>query len=198
MKNISSHFDGLDTTMVEPLEVSRALHLRQMPTSRLGELAPVVLAVCEEDAVAAGIEAVRALAQAGLQVGISCSPVIPGITDSTTDLESLVRTAAEAGFLGDSVNFRVPLSGALNSSHVHFIEAGGAPTAECPGTHTAPAAASGNLCVYETFHSGSTLQGILPSSIGVGSGSDAWGFDIYFVASGTKGVWDFGTWAVTG
>src|SRR5207253_9052261 len=38
-------------------------------------------------------------------------------------------TAAEAGFLGDSVNFRVPLSGALNSSHVHFIEAGGAPTA---------------------------------------------------------------------
>jgi DNA repair photolyase len=43
------------------------------------------------------IEAVRALAQAGLQVGISCSPVIPGITDSTTDLESLVRTAAEAG-----------------------------------------------------------------------------------------------------
>ena len=43
------------------------------------------------------LEAVRALAQAGLQVGISCSPVIPGITDSPNGLEGLVRAAAEAG-----------------------------------------------------------------------------------------------------
>ncbi len=43
------------------------------------------------------VEAVRALAQAGIRVGISCSPVIPGITDSPNDLEELIRTAAEAG-----------------------------------------------------------------------------------------------------
>ena len=43
------------------------------------------------------LEAVRALAQAGIRVGISCSPVIPGITDSPTDLESVIRAAAEAG-----------------------------------------------------------------------------------------------------
>jgi DNA repair photolyase len=43
------------------------------------------------------VEAVRALAEAGLRVGISCSPVIPGITDSPKDLEALIRTAAEAG-----------------------------------------------------------------------------------------------------
>jgi DNA repair photolyase len=43
------------------------------------------------------IDAVRAMAQAGIRVGISCSPVIPGITDSPKDLEALVRTAAEAG-----------------------------------------------------------------------------------------------------
>ena len=43
------------------------------------------------------VDAVRALAQAGLRVGISCSPVIPGITDSPKDLESLIQTAAEAG-----------------------------------------------------------------------------------------------------
>ena len=43
------------------------------------------------------IDAVRELAQAGIRVGISCSPVIPGITDSPGDLEGLVRTAAEAG-----------------------------------------------------------------------------------------------------
>ena len=30
-------------------------------------------------------------------VGISCSPVIPGITDAPKDLEDIVRTAAEAG-----------------------------------------------------------------------------------------------------
>jgi len=43
------------------------------------------------------VDAVRALALAGLRVGLSCSPVLPGITDSPDDLESLVRTASEAG-----------------------------------------------------------------------------------------------------
>ena len=43
------------------------------------------------------IDAVRTLAQAGLRVGVSCSPVVPGITDSPKDLEAVVRAAAEAG-----------------------------------------------------------------------------------------------------
>ena len=43
------------------------------------------------------LDAVRALAQAGLRVGISCSPVVPGITDSPTDLEALIRAASESG-----------------------------------------------------------------------------------------------------
>jgi DNA repair photolyase len=43
------------------------------------------------------IDAVRALTQAGLRVGLSCSPVVPGITDSPKDLECLIRAAAEAG-----------------------------------------------------------------------------------------------------
>ncbi|HTT23511.1 MAG TPA: radical SAM protein [Candidatus Sulfotelmatobacter sp.] len=43
------------------------------------------------------LDAVRMLAQAGLRVGISCSPVVPGITDSPADLEGLIRAAAEAG-----------------------------------------------------------------------------------------------------
>jgi len=41
--------------------------------------------------------AVRALSQAGLRVGVSCSPVIPGITDSAKDLEAVIRAATEAG-----------------------------------------------------------------------------------------------------
>jgi DNA repair photolyase len=43
------------------------------------------------------LDAVRLLAQAGLRVGVSCSPVVPGITDSPKDLESLVRAAADSG-----------------------------------------------------------------------------------------------------
>ena len=43
------------------------------------------------------LDAVRTLAKAGLRVGVSCSPVVPGITDSPNDLESLVRAAAESG-----------------------------------------------------------------------------------------------------
>ena len=43
------------------------------------------------------LDAVRALAQAGLRVGVSCSPVVPGITDAHRDLEGLVRAAADAG-----------------------------------------------------------------------------------------------------
>jgi len=43
------------------------------------------------------MDAVRALSAAGLRVGVSCSPVVPGITDSPADLEALVRAASEAG-----------------------------------------------------------------------------------------------------
>jgi DNA repair photolyase len=43
------------------------------------------------------IDAVRELSQAGLRVGVSCSPVVPGITDSPKDLEAVIRAAAEAG-----------------------------------------------------------------------------------------------------
>jgi len=43
------------------------------------------------------LDAVRELAQAGLRVGVSCCPVIPGITDSPKDLEAVIRAASEAG-----------------------------------------------------------------------------------------------------
>lgn len=43
------------------------------------------------------MDAVRTLARAGLRVGVSCSPVVPGITDSPKDLEAVISAAAEAG-----------------------------------------------------------------------------------------------------
>lgn len=61
------------------------------------------------------LEAVRALSEAGFRVGLSCSPVIPGITDSPADLESVVRAAAEAGadFVFANPLFLKPCSAAV-------------------------------------------------------------------------------------
>ena len=42
------------------------------------------------------LEAVRRLNQAGINAGVSCSPLIPEITDSPRDLEAVVRATAEA------------------------------------------------------------------------------------------------------
>ena len=41
--------------------------------------------------------AVREISAAGINVGVSCSPVLPAITDSPADLDALVREAAAAG-----------------------------------------------------------------------------------------------------
>jgi DNA repair photolyase len=43
------------------------------------------------------LEAVSKLNQAGVQAGVICAPVLPGITDSPLDLEALVQAVAEAG-----------------------------------------------------------------------------------------------------
>jgi DNA repair photolyase len=61
------------------------------------------------------LEAVRQLRQAGIHTGVSCSPVIPGITDSPRDLEALVRAAAAAGAKGIFANplFLKPCSAAV-------------------------------------------------------------------------------------
>jgi DNA repair photolyase len=61
------------------------------------------------------IEAVRALAQAGLRVGVGCSPVVPGITDAPADLEAVMRAAADAGadFVFANPLFLKPCSAAI-------------------------------------------------------------------------------------
>jgi DNA repair photolyase len=43
------------------------------------------------------MDAVRQLSAAGLRVGVSCCPVLPGITDTPGDLEAVVREAAAVG-----------------------------------------------------------------------------------------------------
>jgi len=43
------------------------------------------------------LDAVQKLSAAGVRVGVSCCPVLPGITDAPKDLDAVVRAAAEAG-----------------------------------------------------------------------------------------------------
>jgi DNA repair photolyase len=43
------------------------------------------------------LDAVRRLSEAGIVVGVSCSPVLPSITDSPANLEAVVQAAAAAG-----------------------------------------------------------------------------------------------------
>jgi DNA repair photolyase len=43
------------------------------------------------------LEALRKLREAGIAAGVICAPVLPGITDSPKQLDSVVRGAAEAG-----------------------------------------------------------------------------------------------------
>jgi len=43
------------------------------------------------------VDEIRQLSDAGIMVGASCSPVIPGITDAPKDLDALVRALAKAG-----------------------------------------------------------------------------------------------------
>jgi DNA repair photolyase len=45
----------------------------------------------------ARIRALTRLRQAGLDTGINCMPVLPGITDNPRDLEALVKRVSEAG-----------------------------------------------------------------------------------------------------
>ncbi|MFI5071511.1 MAG: radical SAM protein [Terriglobales bacterium] len=43
------------------------------------------------------MDAMHKLNQAGIEAGVICAPVLPGITDSPCDLDALVRATAEAG-----------------------------------------------------------------------------------------------------
>jgi DNA repair photolyase len=61
------------------------------------------------------LEAVRQLTEAGINAGVICAPVLPGITDSPRDLEALVQATAKAGGKYISANslFLKPCSAAV-------------------------------------------------------------------------------------
>jgi DNA repair photolyase len=75
------------------------------------------------------LESVRKLNQAGIDTGVICAPVIPGITDSPRDLDALVHAAAEVGakYIFANSLFLKPCSAAvflpfLEKEFPHLIE----------------------------------------------------------------------------
>jgi len=75
------------------------------------------------------LDAVRILSRAGLRVGVSCCPVLPGMTDSPKDLEAVVRAAADAGadYVFANPLFLKPCSAAiflpfLEQNFPHLVE----------------------------------------------------------------------------
>jgi hypothetical protein len=91
----------------------------------------------------------------------------------------------------NSVSFPFPLESAPSD---HIIPIGGAPTAECPGTASAPSAAPGNGCIYETrADGGHTVDETTLAEVEHGR----FGF-LIFVSVAENTDWQVeGTWAVT-
>jgi len=75
------------------------------------------------------LEAVRKLNEAGVNAGVICAPVVPGITDSPRDLEAVVQATAKAGgkYIFANSLFLKPCSAAvfmafLEKEFPHLVE----------------------------------------------------------------------------
>src|SRR5688572_8100923 len=69
----------------------------------------------------ARVRALARLREAGIEAGINCMPVLPGITDNPSDLEALVKRVSEAGatYVGACA---VRLKSAARKRYLPFIE----------------------------------------------------------------------------
>jgi Collagen triple helix repeat (20 copies) len=95
------------------------------------------------------------------------------------------------------ISFPIPLSGALDGNHVHSVVEG-SKTAECPGTVEKPAAAEGNLCVYQIETVTIKEIGIiLNPALAFGSGAAASGADLITGLAVSPAETVHGTFAVT-
>jgi len=125
-------------------------------------------------------------------------------------------SAATGTFAGAPISFPIPLSTvqvctgepshehAICASNAHFIEEGGTPPAECPGSATDPKAEPGNLCVYTTLFSGTTsltVPHFIDSGFSFGGieneGVNRAGALLFFALAEGAAALAYGTWAVT-
>ncbi len=107
------------------------------------------------------------------------------------------QAAASGAEAVDSLSFVYTLSSAPTP---HFITAGSAAPAGCPGTADDPEAAAGQLCIYEKTASGPVgTRDDCGLDIGGSScpGSNRWGAGVYELSTGAGRFQSYGTWAVT-
>ena len=67
------------------------------------------------------IRALSRLREAGIEAGINCMPVLPGITDNPSDLDALVKRVSEAGAVSVGA-CAVRLQSAARKRYLPFIE----------------------------------------------------------------------------
>lgn len=80
----------------------------------------------------------------------------------------------------------------------NYIPAGGAATANCPGSATSPAAAPGHLCVYERIRSNIGSSCITRTGSGYSCGvADPFGASIFTESAAAGYSYAIGSWAMT-
>ena len=102
-------------------------------------------------------------------------------------------TATVVGDLASaSISFPVPLATAPTPT---IITSG--PTVACPGSVTAPAAAAGQLCIYEGSEENVGEIAAYNPINGHGGGASSYGSGIVVDSAGAGNFYGDGTWAVT-
>lgn len=94
----------------------------------------------------------------------------------------------------DSISFGFALASAPQE---HFIQAGVAAPAVCPGSAVNPQAAPGHLCVYEAigFNRGSVV--LFTGTTGAVNQASKWGAGVWLIPAAPGNAYSYGTWAVT-
>jgi len=115
---------------------------------------------------------------------------------STEEGTWAVAMAAKASAFS-AISFNIPLAAA---PAVNVIAKGGPSTAACPGKVAAPAAASGNLCIYTSTSENVAELAVVDPSFegGMANHASPWGTAVKASAAATLPGLAYGTWAVTG
>jgi hypothetical protein len=109
---------------------------------------------------------------------------------------TVLDNGANGAVRGATIAFPLPLA---SPPTAHYIPVGGTPPAGCSGTAAAPAAAPGNLCVFETFNFSLPHLDFYAPESGTESATAAGklGTVIVLTASAEGTQQATGTWAVT-
>ncbi|MBD3923073.1 hypothetical protein IEZ26_00445 [Nocardioides cavernae] len=103
-----------------------------------------------------------------------------------------IGTGAMGARVGDNITFGVTLSAAPG---VNYLNAGAAPTANCPGTAAAPNAAAGQLCLYEVSNTNAAVRTIVNAGTGA-AGASVFGAIVHVTGTAAGETVVFGTWAL--